>query len=220
MTDIRGVALHVDAGGVAVTAEAPLTVLSSAMVGGGLAEARAILNVHVSKTFQPAEAMAALEAFAARRRVRAPYVGLLTAAWTEKAEVATAQRGPLTALAVVTVGLGNRVTAGVSPAVVVAAPSTINTIVVVDGAAVPAALVNAAMTVTEVKTLALSEAGAKGAHGHAATGTSTDAVVIATTGRGTLQRFGGPVSDLGWVVAEAAGVALRRGIARWLEEHP
>jgi adenosylcobinamide amidohydrolase len=220
MTGLRGVDLSIDAGGVAVTADAPLTTLSSAIVGGGLAEVRAILNVHVSKTFVPAEAMAALEAFAARHRVRAPYVGMLTAAWTEKAEVAIARRGALTALAVVTVGLGNRVTAGVSPAACITTPSTINTIVVVDGAAEVPALVNLATTVAEVKTLALIEAGVKGADGHPATGTSTDAVVIATTGRGAVERFGGPVSDLGWVVAHAADAALRRGTARWLEEHP
>jgi adenosylcobinamide amidohydrolase len=60
----------------------------------------------------------------------------------------------------------------------------------------------------------------KGAHGHLATGTSTDAVVVATTGRGRRERFGGPISDLGWIVAQAAGAALRRGIGRWLAEHP
>jgi adenosylcobinamide amidohydrolase len=220
VTEVRGVALHIGADGVAVTAEAPVTALSSAIVGGGLAEVRAILNVHVSRTFAPAEAMAALEAFATRRRVRAPYVGLLTAAWTQKAEVATARQGGLTALAVVTVGLGNRVTAGVSPAAGATHASTINTIVVVDGGAETAALVNAVVTVTEVKTLALVEAGVKGADGHLATGTSTDAVVVAATGRGPVERFGGPVSDLGWVAAQAAGTALRRGIARWLAEHP
>jgi adenosylcobinamide amidohydrolase len=220
MTGLRGIDVRIDAAGVAVTAAAPLTCVSSAIVGGGLAEVRAILNVHVSKTSAEAEAMAALQAFAARHHVRAPYAGMLTAAWTEKAELATARRGALTALAVVTVGLGNRVTAGVSPPVAAAAPSTINTIVVVDGAAEVPALVNAAMTVTEVKTLALIEAGAKGADGHPATGTSTDAVVIAITGHGAVERFGGPVSDLGWVAAEAASTALRRGIARWLAEHP
>ena len=219
MTGLRDVDLSIDADGVAVKAARPLTAVSSAIVGGGVAEVGAILNVHVARTFDPAQALATLAAFAERHRVRGPYVGLLTAAWTEKAEVATAHCGALTALAVATVGLGNSVTAGVSPAVACAPPSTINTIVVVDGAAEHAALVNALMTVTEVKTLAMVEAGVKGVDGHFATGTSTDAVVIAATGRGDVQRFGGPVSDLGWVVAQAAGEALRRGVARWLAAH-
>ena len=37
------------------------------------------------------------------------------------------------------------------------------------------------------------------------TGTSTDAVVVAATGTGPRARFGGPASELGWVVARAAG---------------
>jgi adenosylcobinamide amidohydrolase len=182
-----------------------------------------------------------VEAFARRRGVTVPYAGLLTAALTEPAETAVARRGPLIAMAIATVGLSNRITAGVSPAAEgewgagapearlcgagppwpeAAEPGTINAIVIVDGDAEPAALVNALMTVTQVKMLALVEAGVKGAEGHVATGTSTDAVVIAATQRGVRQRFGGPVSHLGWVVAQAAGAAFRRGIARWLAEHP
>ena len=203
----------------AVTAAAPLVAVSSALVGGGHAVVDAILNVHVPKGFACADSAAVLVAFARRRGVTGRYVGLLTAAATERAEVATARHGALTALAIATVGLSNRITAGVSSAAP-GAPGTINTIVVVDADTETAALVNAAMTVTEVKTLVLIEAGVKGADGRFATGTSTDAVVVAATGRGRRERFGGPISDLGWVVAQAAGTALRRGVARWLAEHP
>ena len=115
--------------------------------------------------------------------------------------------------------MSNRITAGVA-STARREPGTINTIVIVDADAAHAALVNAAMTVTEVKTLTLVEAGVKGTAGHHATGTSTDAVVVAATRRGSHHRFGGPASELGWTVAQAVGVAFRRGVARWLEEHP
>jgi adenosylcobinamide amidohydrolase len=216
--NIPGIDLVIEADGVAVKAATPLLAASSALVGGGVNVVDAILNVHVPKGFACVDAVATLAAFARRHAVTRPYVGLLTAAWTEKAETATARRGSLIAHAIATVGLSNRITAGVSPAAALATPSTINTIVIIDGDAEPAALVNALMTVTEVKTLALIEAGVKGAEGYPATGTSTDAVVIAATRRGARQRFGGPISDLGWVAAQAAGTALRRGIARWLAE--
>ena len=215
---IHGVDVVIDVEGVAVKAATPLTAASSAVVGGGLTLVDAILNVHVPKGFACASATDALAAFARRHGVTGLYAGMLTAAWTEKAETATARRGALTAIAIATVGLSNAITAGVSPPAADISASTINTIVIVDGGADPAALVNALMTVTEVKTLALIEAGVKGADGHPATGTSTDAVVIAATQRGARQRFGGPISDLGWVVAHAAGIALRRGIARWVAE--
>jgi adenosylcobinamide amidohydrolase len=217
---IPGVAVAMDAEGVVVKAAAPLAVVSSALVGGGMGVVDAVLNVHVPKGFACMDAVATVAAFARRRAVTTPYVGLLTAALTEKAETAVARRGLLTAMAIATVGLSNRITAGVSLPGAVAAPGTINTIVIVEGDAEPAALVNALMTVTQVTTLALVEAGVKGADGHVATGTSTDAVVVAATRRGARQPFGGPVSDFGWVVAQAAGAALRRGIARWVAEHP
>src|SRR5207237_748565 len=76
----------------------------------------------------------------------------------------------------------------------------------------PPAFVNAVMTATEVKTLALHEAGLRDAEGRPATGTSTDAVVIAATGRGGDIRFGGPASELGWSIAQAVYKALTAGI--------
>ena len=45
-------------------------------------------------------------------------------------------------------------------------------------------------------------------------------VVVAATGHGPRCRFGGPISDFGWVVARAAHEALDTGIRRWMEEHP
>ncbi|OGL27343.1 MAG: hypothetical protein A3G44_14185 [Candidatus Rokubacteria bacterium RIFCSPLOWO2_12_FULL_73_47] len=216
---LDGVEVTVDREAVVVRARAPLTVVSSALVGGGLARARAIVNLHVPKDLIEADAEARLARFAGRRGLPAPWVGLLTSAWTEKAEVARASGGGLHALAVVTVGLSNRVAAGATPAAAWA-PSTINTIVVVDAAAVPAALVNAVITATEVKALVLGAAGVRCADGAPASGTSTDAVVVAATGRGPGARFGGPVSELGWAVARATRAALVAGVARWLEAHP
>ena len=214
---IQGVEITVDREAVVVAAHEPLTALSSAFVSGGFTAARAIVNLHVRKNIAEAETDGLLPRFVERREIRGPWVGLLTSAWTEKAVVAEAA-GSGTALAVVTVGLSNRITAGVTP-VGVWAPTTINSIVIVDGDPEPAALVNAAMTVTEVKTSLLASVDLRCDDGSVASGTSTDAVVVAATGRGPRRRFGGPISDLGWVVARATRDALDVGIRRWIEEH-
>ena len=216
---ITGVTLRVDAEAVVVTAEAPLTVLSSAVVGGGIAKARALVNLHVPKNFPCEAPETVLADFVRRRGVPQPFVGLLTAARTEAAEIACEEARSIRALVVVTVGLDNPVAAGLSPAPAALAPSTINTLVVVDADPSPAALVNAALTVTEVKTAALVAAGVVCEGGLPATGTSTDAVAVAATGRGRACRYGGPASDLGWVVARAVRPALEAGIRRWLGEH-
>jgi len=212
--------VHVDIGheAVVVRADEPLTTASSAVVGGGLGRASAIVNLHVPKNFRGEHADRVLEAFVARRSIPAPWVGLLTGAWTEKAEVATETMDGITAVAIVTVGLSNPASAG-RTAVAAWLPSTINTILVVDAAATPAALVNLVMTVTEAKVMVVAEAGVRTLDGDPASGTSTDAIVIAATGRGRRCEFGGPVSDLGWAAARAARAALSKGVDRWMREH-
>ena len=215
MATIDGVEVEVSAEAVVVTAASPLTVLSSAVAGGGLGAARSIVNLHVDKDCPWEGAEVRLDAFAARRRLPAPWVGLLTAAGTEHARVALERAHGVGALVVVTVGLSNRVSAGRSAAAGVT-PGTINTIAVVDADLAPAALVNVVITLTEVKALVLAEAGVV-CDNHGATGTSTDAVVVAATGRGRALRFGGPISDAGWVAAQAARTALGEGVRWWQE---
>ena len=198
-----------------VTSASPLQALSSAVFRGGLVTARSIVNVHVDG-HDGVDPEAALAAYLRDAGLPAPCVGLLTGARTECATVGEESAWGYHAVAAVTVGLGNRIAAGASP-VARWSPSTINTIVVVDAAPEPAALVNAVITVTEVKALALRAAGLATADGPAS-GTSTDAVVIAATGRGRAGRFAGPVSELGWVIARAARQALTAGVRAWVEE--
>jgi adenosylcobinamide hydrolase len=216
---IAGVVVEVDREAVVVRATQPLAVLSSAVVGGGAGTARTIVNVHVPKAFRCEDAERVLDEFVWRRRLAPPVVGLLTGAWTEKAEVAEETAADIRALAVVTVGLSNPVGAGRAEAAVWS-PSTINTIVVVDAAPTPAALVNLVITATEVKALALAGAGLRAGDGGPASGTSTDAVVVAATGRGPRCPFGGPASNLGALVARMVRIALKAGVHRWLAERP
>src|SRR2546425_12497848 len=110
---IDGVEVTVDREAVVVMAAEPLTVVSSAVVGGGLSSARAVVNLHVPKSLRLEETEARLAAFAEPRRGPGPWVGLPTSAWTEKACVAQAEAHGIRALAVITVGLSNRVAAGV-----------------------------------------------------------------------------------------------------------
>jgi iron complex transport system ATP-binding protein len=216
---IAGVSIAADPEAVVVTAGAPFQVVSSAPLGGGIVSSRAIVNLHVPKDFAPESLLSRLSGLVQRRGLPSPAVGLATSAWTEKARIAQEASRGVAAVAVVTVGLSNPIAAGISS---IAAPvaATINTVVVVDACAETAALVNAIITATEVKTSVLAAAGIRCADGELATGTSTDAVVIASTGRGPLCRFGGPISDLGWVVARAVRAATTAGVRAWLEDNP
>src|SRR5262245_11871456 len=221
-----GVRYEVSADAVVVRSEEPLTVLSSAIAGGGLTTARSIVNLRVAKNWHPGEPGgvksawgSVLDDFVARRVLPTPYVGLATSALTELTEVASEGDGAIAALVLVSVGLSNAIASGLSSRAPALPPSTINTIAIVNALTSPAALVNLVITVTEVKTAVLRDAGLQCADGHPATGTSTDAVVIATTARGPACEFGGPISHLGAVTARATRRALGRGVAAWLERH-
>ena len=213
---IEGVGVDIDREAVVLSSAVPLRVLSSAVLHGGFTEGRAVINLHVERNDLCTDPSGMLAAFARRRGVPEPYVGLLTGAWTERAAMGEAAAWGIRALAVATVGLSNRTAAGRDP-VAVWVPATINTVVVVDADPEPAALVNAVMTTTEVKVLELIEAGIRRPDGGVVSGTSTDAVVIAATGRGPRARFGGPASELGWTIASAVRQALEKGIKDWKE---
>jgi adenosylcobinamide amidohydrolase len=215
---IEGLTVQTGPEAVVIVAAQPLRVLSSAVHGGGLASARAIVNLHVGKDDPCADPAGMLAAYARRVGVPEPFVGLLTGAWTEAATVGEEDGAGIPALAVATVGLSNRIAAGRAP-VTGWTHGTINTIVVVDADPESAALVNAVITVTEVKALLLQEAGVLDSDGGPVSGTSTDAVVIAATGRGARPCFGGPASPLGWSIAQAARRALHAGIRGWQERN-
>lgn len=215
---IDGLGIRIDREAVVVTSERQLITLSSAVHGGGLRSARAVVNLQVALDDVCSDPAGMLAAFARRASVPEPYVGLLTGAGTEFAMTGEEDGAGVATVAVVTVGLSNRMAAGLGP-VRLWTPGTINTVIVVDADPEVAALVNAVITVTEVKTLVLHEAGVRDAAGAVVTGTSTDAVVIAATGRGVRNRFGGPASELGWSVARAARRALEAGIRGWQERN-
>jgi len=216
---IEGLEVRIGPAAVVLVAARPLRVLSSAVHCGGFASARAVVNLHVGKDDPCADPPAMLAAYARVAGVPEPFVGLLTGARTEAATVGEEAGAGIRTLAVATVGLSNRVAAGRTP-VDRWRHGTINTVVVVDADPDSSALVNAVITITEVKALLLHEAGVRDPAGALCTGTSTDAVVVAATGRGARARFGGPASELGWSIAQAARRALGAGIRDWQERNP
>jgi adenosylcobinamide hydrolase len=219
---LPGITLTIGRRAVRVSSESPLMVLGSAVVGGGYGKAREILNVHVDDKYDGERPDEDLAAVAAGLGVDGPFVGLMTAAYTQFARCAVEALGDLTVAAVVSVGLSNTSSAGVSPPVEGGAagdaaapgPGTINVILLVDGALTPAAMVNAVITATEAKTMTLTEWDVKTPEGDAASGTSTDTVVVACTGRGEEMSYAGPATPAGWL----AGRTVRAAMTRICEE--
>jgi len=203
---------------VRISSERPLRVLGSAVVGGGFGVTREILNVHVDDQYDGERPDEDLAAVAAEHGIREPFVGLMTAAYTQFARCAVERIGDLAVAAVVSVGLSNTSSAGVTPpfgagpadGAAAPGPGTINIVLLVDGALTPAAMVNAVITATEAKTMTLAAWDVKTAEGDAASGTSTDTVVVACTGRGEELGYAGPATPVGWLAARAVRAAMTR----------
>ena len=203
---------------VRVSSEAPLAVLSSAVVGGGLDELREILNVHVDDKYDGERPEEDLAAVAAELGIRERFVGLMTAAYTEYARCAVESLDEVTVAAVVSIGLSNTSCAGVTPPIAAGpaggaaapGPGTINVILLVDAALTSAAMVNAVITATEAKAMTLAEWDVRTPDGDPASGTSTDTVVVACTGRGEELRYAGPATPVGWLAARAVRAAMTR----------
>jgi len=87
-------------------------------------------------------------------------------------------------------------------------PGTINVILVIDAALSPAAMVNAVISATEAKTMMLAEWHVLTPEGEPASGTSTDAVVVACTGRGAGHDYAGPATAVGWLIGRTVRAAI------------
>lgn len=207
----NGVSLAVDAEHAHVRSERALLILSSAVLGGGLTAARHIINRHVDKNYHSDDVDSDQLSFARSRGVAEPFVGLLTAVRMDRLRWRVQMHGELSVAAIVTAGVANAASAGVSPAVV-AGPGTINIIVLIDAHLTPAAMVNAVITATEAKTHVLLAHGVRTPAGEPATGTSTDAVVIACTGQGPALPYAGPLTTTGWLIGQCVRRSLEEAL--------
>lgn len=213
-------------------------VLSSAPQGGGLTLASYVLNHQVeaspsatgdqSKTF--ADPAHFLRKVAARFGIRARTVGLMTTVPMTQLIMARAASDGLWVECFATVGVTNAVRAGEWPPQGSQGnrqgkPGTINLMLITNGSLSHAAMVGVVQVATEAKTGALRDhAVPSGRGGIAATGTGTDAVVIACQlrGQGPSHIYSGTHTIIGALVGQVVTDCITRGLAKakaWRESH-
>ncbi|ULA63351.1 MAG: putative Adenosylcobinamide hydrolase [Nitrospira sp.] len=212
-------------------------VLSSAPQGGGLTVASYILNHQVaanpdtsagqSTHGDPAQYLRKLAA-SLGVRLGSGTVGLMTAVPMTKLAMARTASGAIWVECFATVGVTNAVRAGETPQIPdqarrAMAPGTINLIVVTNASLSSAAMVGAVQVATESKTGVLRDHAVPSWTGQpGATGTGTDAVVIACRkrGEGPWHLYSGTHTVMGALIGQAVTICVTRGLAkarRWRE---
>ncbi|WP_409345822.1 adenosylcobinamide amidohydrolase [Paenibacillus sp. MBLB4367] len=206
-----------------VGADFPMYTLNSSIWGGGYGYRTRIMNRQVPKSYRaddPAAEMAEfLQGIQADPGLTA---GMLTSANISDLGCATMQmpgknESPLQVTAWVTAGLSNKARAGLELPEEALYPGTINMIIVVDAVLSEAAMVNAVITATEAKAAVLQDMDIRlRESGLNATGTSTDAIVIAATQRGESYMYAGTATRLGHMIGRTVYDAAFYSTSRYL----
>ncbi|MFX0121977.1 MAG: adenosylcobinamide amidohydrolase, partial [Candidatus Hodarchaeota archaeon] len=173
-----------------------LKILSSALLNPESGEADTIINHQIPQNFQTRDYRGYLQRVVHRLDLNPDTtVGLLTAAKIENAAIKTLTYNNLTVTAFVTGGLSNPASAGDNAAG--KRVGTINIIVLTNGRVTNSCLVNIVQTATEAKTHALQELDVRSRFSQRpATGTTSDAIIAASTMIGPPQSYAGTASHL------------------------
>jgi adenosylcobinamide hydrolase len=203
----------------------PLCVLSSAVFNGGPTQAYGIINVQVpegsgkDKNDVHWNAEQFLEEQVQKLGLpNERVVGLMTAAKMKNLAVATRKFDGTTLSVFVTAGTTIAATAGEATVSRKCFSEqqkfgTINVILLVDGNLTGSSLVEAHKTVTEAKTVALRELDVRSQFsGDLASGTLTDSVVVACTGKGEAIKFAGTFTVIGELIGECVRECVKNAI--------
>lgn len=213
-------------------------VLSSAPQGGGLRLASHILNHQVEAQPDGSGRRSAhfpdptriLRTLASQLGIGADTVGLMTAVPMTQVVTARARAGSLWMECFATVGVTNAVKAGEWPPLHTQQersdkPGTINLILITNGSLSHAAMVGAVQVATEAKTGLLRDHAVPSCLGRsAATGTGTDAVVIACRlrGHGPAYRYSGTHTIIGALIGRVVAYCVAEGLKKatiWHKRH-
>ncbi len=196
-----------------------LKVLSSAVLGGERRRVRFIINHTVEEKYSSDTPSQNLARLAEKMDLGKDVLGLMTAVDVRHTVMSFGTRQGLAVATLCTAGVNNICSAGRLVAAAhesLAAPGTINIVVLIEGNLTEAAMVNAVITATEAKTMALFQANVRLPDGDMATGTATDAIVIACTGRGEPLPNAGAATGLGFLVGRTVYRAVEQGISEYL----
>jgi len=202
----------------AVTSDAELLTVSSAIYNGGFKRVKAILNIQVPEGYSDVklheDPLRLVKASSAKVGVHDSYLAMITAAKIANRHQVAKSDGDIAVNVVATAGASHGESAG-EHIDAEHLDGTINIIVVINGNPTDSCLVAAFVTATEAKTAALNDLDIRSRYsGEAATGTITDSLSVATTNTGQTIELGGPASKLGQLVASCVREAVYMAVQK------
>lgn len=197
----------------------PLQAISSAMINPGMFEASIFVNRTVSFDYNPQDVQQEFTDFLITHELPIDTtIAMMTAVSQEFLFTDTFHDGELTLTIMLTAGLGNAVDITAAHRYTYEQQiGTINIFVFIDGHLSVEAMMQAysAVTETKVKTLIEREIVDKKS-GTLATGTSTDSVCVASTGRGAYYPYAGSITRLGSFIGKCVAHTLNRAIDSYI----
>ena len=208
----------------AFTSEKGFATVSSAIYNGGAKRVKAVLNVGVPKGYNDhslhIDPLQLITSSAAKLGLTQDYLAMVTAANVHNYSLRSQKNDNFNVHVAATAGCQHGESSGETLDVHEIA-GTINVIVLIDGNPTESCMVASIITATEAKSAALHDLDVRSRYtGDSATGSITDSVTVASTGRGKSISLGGPASKLGKLVGscvrQAVGDALVKQEPFWV----
>jgi adenosylcobinamide hydrolase len=214
----EGTKLVVKENVLAVICDNPLKTVSSAIFNGGSRQVKAVLNVGVPEGYSDhslhLDPLQLITTSAAKLNITQDYLAMVTAAKIQNYSLITKKTPDFSVSVAATAGCSHGESSG-EEMNVQEITGTINIIVFIDGNPTESCMVAALITATEAKSAALRDFDVRSRYtGDSATGSITDAVTVATTGKGKQIILGGPASKLGKLVGSCARRAVTEALLK------
>jgi adenosylcobinamide amidohydrolase len=202
----------------AVFCDSALKTVSSAYFNGGTRQVKTLLNIGVPEGYNDRslhlDPLELITSSAAKVGVTEDYLAMVTAAKIKNYSLVTKKADGFSVSIAATAGCQHGESSG-EEMDVKEITGTINIIVFIDGDPTDSCMVAALITATEAKSAALRDFDVRSRYtGDSATGSVTDSVTVASTGKGKNLILGGPASKLGKLVGSCTRQAVSEALLK------
>ncbi len=217
---IKGIEISLSEEDIIVRSSDPLNILSSAVLNGGLAKSKYIINHYVPKDYDHQMPEELLLQTAKKNGLDETCIGLMTAVKMENVIVENFDSEDFKICVIVTAGTTNSIQAGQYITDEKNKHGTINIILITNVHLNLPAIVNISQVITEAKTLALLNLDIRSQYGGYATGTTTDSIIIACQERGPKIKYAGTATMIGSKISNLIEIAVKKAIIKRESKKP